>query len=309
MIKYYYKNTASADLTLMDSVQEGTWIYVENPSDAEVAALAKTYNLEPGNVEDARDEDEMPRLDREDDKTYIYVRFAYKDKRGELSTAPLLIIFGGLQVITVSQVRLPALDVLMRGRTAFTTTQQAKLVLIILSQMSDQYDVYINQTSRQIKAIRSRLRGHGITNQDLLDFVTIEDELNEFQSSLQPTNATLRRLLVGRHMPLFDEDQDIVEDLLLNNEQSVQAILSNLRSITNIRDAYTAISSNNLNRTITTLTIATILVALPNVFFGMYGMNVPLPFQTAKWAYYAILGVNVFFITLIIYIVRKKRII
>jgi magnesium transporter len=199
--------------------------------------------------------------------------------------------------------------VLMRGRTAFTTTKQAKLVLIILSQMSDQYDVYINQTSRQIKAIRSRLRGHGITNQDLLDFVTIEDELNEFQSSLQPTNATLRRLLVGRHMPLFDEDQDIVEDLLLNNEQSVQAILSNLRSITNIRDAYTAISSNNLNRTITTLTIATILVALPNVFFGMYGMNVPLPFQTAKWAYYAILGVNVFFITLIIYIVRKKRII
>jgi magnesium transporter len=309
MIKYYYKNTASADLTLMDSVQEGTWIYVENPSDAEVAALAKTYNLEPGNVEDARDEDEMPRLDREDDKTYIYVRFAYKDKRGELSTAPLLIIFGGLQVITVSQVRLPALDVLMRGRTAFTTTQQAKLVLIILSQMSDQYDVYINQTSRQIKAIRSRLRGHGITNQDLLDFVTIEDELNEFQSSLQPTNATLRRLLVGRHMPLFDEDQDIVEDLLLNNEQSVQAILSNLRSITNIRDAYTAISSNNLNRTITTLTVATILVALPNVFFGMYGMNVPLPFQTAKWAYYAILGINVFFITLIIYIVRKKRII
>jgi magnesium transporter len=309
MIKYYYKNTASADLTLMDSVQEGTWIYVENPSDAEVAALAKTYNLEPGNVEDARDEDEMPRLDREDDKTYIYVRFAYKDKRGELSTAPLLIIFGGLQVITVSQVRLPALDVLMRGRTAYTTTQQAKLVLLILSQMSDQYDVYINQTSRQIKAIRSRLRGHGITNQDLLDFVTIEDELNEFQSSLQPTNATLRRLLVGRHMPLFDEDQDIVEDLLLNNEQSVQAILSNLRSITNIRDAYTAISSNNLNRTITTLTVATILVALPNVFFGMYGMNVPLPFQTAKWAYYAILGINVFFITLIIYIVRKKRII
>jgi magnesium transporter len=309
MIKYYYKNTASADLTLMDSVQEGTWIYVENPSDAEVATLAKTYSLEPGNLEDARDEDEMPRLDREDDKTYIYVRFAYKDKRGELSTAPLLIIFGGLQVITVSQVRLPALDVLMRGRTAYTTTQQAKLVLLILSQMSDQYDVYINQTSRQIKAIRSRLRGHGITNQDLLDFVTIEDELNEFQSSLQPTNATLRRLLVGRHMPLFDEDQDIVEDLLLNNEQSVQAILSNLRSITNIRDAYTAISSNNLNRTITTLTVATILVALPNVFFGMYGMNVPLPFQTAKWAYYAILGINVFFITLIIYIVRKKRII
>jgi len=51
------------------------------------------------------------------------------------------------------------------------------------------------------------------------------------------------------------------------------------------------------------------LVALPNVFFGMYGMNVELPFQHTGWAYEAIVSLNVLVITLIIYIVRKKRII
>jgi magnesium transporter len=59
----------------------------------------------------------------------------------------------------------------------------------------------------------------------------------------------------------------------------------------------------------TVLTLATILVALPNVFFGMFGMNVPLPFQHADWAFPAIVGVNVAIVLLIIYIVRKKRII
>ncbi len=309
MIKYYYKNVTTAELAIIDTPRKGAWVYVEAPTDIEIAQLAKQFKLEVGNLEDARDEDEMPRLERQDGQTYIYVRFAYRNSRGDLSTSPLLIVFGGEYVITVSQIPLPALDLLMGGRTAFATTQRAKLVLLILSHISDQYDGFINRISRQIKAIRSRLRSTGITNKDLLDFVTIEDDLNEFQASLQPTNAALRRLLVGRQLPLFDEDQDIVEDLLLNNEQSIEAIRSNLLSVGNIRDAYSAISSNNLNRTITLLTLATILVALPNVFFGMYGMNVALPFQHAPWAFAAILSLNILLITSIIIFTRRKRII
>lgn len=309
MIKYYHKTTQDAQLKEVDSPHKGSWVYVEAPTDEEVAQLAKRFKLEAGNLEDARDDDEMPRLDRQDGLTYIYVRFAYRDSGGGLSTVPLLIIFGGEYVITICRIRLPALDYLMRGRVAFATTQRAKLVLLILSHISDQYDGFINRISRQIKGIRSRLRSTGITNKDLLDFVTIEDDLNEFQASLQPTNAALRRLLVGRQLPLFDEDQDIVEDLLLNNEQSIEAIRSNLLSVGNIRDAYSAISSNNLNRTITLLTLSTILVALPNVFFGMYGMNVALPFQKAPWAFAAVVGVNITLIVTIIIVARKKRIV
>jgi magnesium transporter len=309
MIKYYYKNIRDKAVSLLDEPKKGTWIYVEAPTSDEIARLTKRFSLEPGYLEDALDEDEMPRLEREEEQSYIFVRFSYRRSDGDMDTAPLLIIFDKEYVVTISSVHLPALDVLMKGRSLNATTQRAKLVLLILFQISDQYDFFINQTSRKIKSIRARLRGQGITNQDLIDFVTIEDELNEFLASLLPTNATLRRLLVGRHIPLFEEDQDIVEDLLLNNEQSMEAIRSNLRSISNIRDAYTAISSNNLNQTITLLTLATILVALPNVFFGMYGMNVSLPFQHAEWAFPAIIIFNIVLITLIVTVARKKRII
>ena len=144
-------------------------------------------------------------------------------------------------------------------------------------------------------------------NQDFIDFVMIEDELNEFLSSLMPTNATLRRLLLGRYMPLFDEDQDIVEDLLLNNEQSIEACNSNLKSIDNIREAYSSISSHNLNSTMKVLTVATVLIALPNVFYGMYGMNVPLPFQEEPWAYFMIVGFTLFMIVFIFWFARKRK--
>lgn len=309
MIKYYYKSIRTQAVQELDEPKRGTWVYAERPTEAEIEALVKQFNIEPGYIEDALDEDEVPRMEREGSQTYIFVRYAYKNSEGEMDTAPLLIVFDAEAVLMVSLQHLPAVDALLGGRINFATTQRAKLVLLVLSHISEQYDISISQTSRKIKQIRSRLRAQGITNQDLIDFVTLEDELNEFLASLLPTNSTLRRLIVGKQLPMFEEDKDIVEDLLLNNEQSIEAIRSNLRSISNIRDAYSAISSNNLNRIITLLTLATILVALPNVFFGMYGMNVNLPFQNASWIFEALLALNLVLIIAIITFVRKKRII
>lgn len=309
MIKYYFKTIRSQALAELEESKPGTWVHAEAPTDVEVAQLIKRFKLDDGYIQDALDEDEVPRLEREDGVTYIFVRFAYTRSDGGKDTAPLLLVFGEEQLITITPVHLPIVDQLIAAREVFATTQRAKLTLLILSHISDQYDQFINQTSRQMKTIRSRLRGQGLTNQDLIDFVTIEDELNEFLASLLPTNATLRRLLVGRHIPLFEEDQDIVEDLLLNNEQSIEAIRSNLRSISNIRDAYSAIATNNLNRIITLLTLATIFIALPNVFFSFYGMNVDLPFQQASWTFEAILAINVIVLAALIVFVRKKRII
>jgi magnesium transporter len=309
MIKYFYRSLRANQLQERSKPQRGSWVYVEAPTQKEIQKLAEQFKLDQGHLTDAIDEDEMPRLEQEGKISYVFVRYAHTAQNGEIDTAPLLIIFTEEHVITVSPSHLPAVDAFLKDRISYTTTQRAKLILLLLAQISDQYDAYINQTSRKIKAIRARLRGQTITNQDLIDFVTIEDELNEFLASLLPNNASLRRLLVGRHIPLFEEDQDIVEDLLLSNEQSIEAIRSNLRSIANMREAHSAISSNNLNRVLTILTVATILIALPNVFFGMYGMNVHLPFERASWAFPAIAGLNIFIILLVIFIARKKKVV
>ncbi|HJP96372.1 MAG TPA: magnesium transporter CorA family protein [Candidatus Saccharimonadales bacterium] len=307
MIKYYYKSLRSQQVKELEDYQRGCWVYVEAPDDAEIKQLTEKFKVEQSLVEDALDIDEMPRLERDGDQSYIYVRFAYKNDEEELVTVPLLFIFGQDILITVSMVQMPSLDTFLNSKIEFATTQRAKLVLQILQQIGENYETFISRTSKQIKLIRSRLRGHEISNQDFIDFVMIEDELNEFLSSLMPTNATLRRLLLGRYMPLFDEDQDIVEDLLLNNEQSIEACNSNLKSIDNIREAYSSISSHNLNYTMKVLTVATVIIALPNLFYGMYGMNVPLPFQHQPWAYYVVVGFTLLTIVFVFWFARKRK--
>ena len=308
MITYYYKNVRSKELSVLKEYQPGCWVCVESPTPEEVDGLVERFKLDPGHLEDAMDADEMPRLEREGEHTYIFVRYAYTSDELELTTAPLLFIVSKDELITIALHSLPRLQRFISGKVEFYTTQRTKLVLQIMDQIVDQYEVFINNIGRQIKIIRSRLRSHNVENQDFIDFVLIEDELNEFLSALLPTTAILRRLLLGRHIPLFESDQDIVEDLLLNNEQSIEGCQSNIKSIVNIREAYSTISSNNLNRSLKILTAATVMLALPNVFFSMYGMNVGLPFQHEPWTYTAMISAVILISVLIFILARRKKI-
>ena len=57
-----------------------------------------------------------------------------------------------------------------------------------------------------------------------------------------------------------------------------------------------------------TLTVFTVLITLPNVFYGMYGMNIALPFANAPWAYAAIVGFTFVLILAVFMIAKKLRI-
>ena len=179
MITYYYKNIRSKSLSTLDEYKPGAWVCVENPNEDEIESLVKRFNLDAGHMEDAMDADEMPRLEREGDLTYIFVRYAYTNDDLELTTSPLLFVVGPDILITVALNSLPRLQRFTSGKIDFSTTQRTKLVLQILDQIVDQYEVFINNISRQIKLIRTRLRSHDVANQDFIDFVLIEDELNE----------------------------------------------------------------------------------------------------------------------------------
>ncbi len=307
MITYYYKSVRTDELEVLEKSRAGCWVCVEKATNQEIDELVAKFDLDPGHMSDALDEDEMPRLESEGDNLYIFLRYAYVTDDLELTTAPLLFVITPKALITVAFYSLPRLQNFTSGKLEFSTTQRTKLLLQIFHQVVDQYEVYINNIGKRIKGIRTRLRTHEIVNQDFIDFVTIEDELNEFLSGLQPTSAILNRLMMGKRLPLYRQDEDLIEDLLLSNEQSMTACKSHIKSITSIREAHSTIASNNLNRIMKILTAATVIIALPNVFFGMYGMNVALPFQHEWWAYFAIVGLTILVVLIVFIIARKKR--
>ncbi len=307
MIQYLYKKPQGDQVKELDKFQAGAWVYVQDATKAEMEELINEFELDPGHMEDARDSDEMPRLEREGDQVYLFTRFAHTDTDLVLATTPLLLIFHPKCLVSVAFEPLPSLEKLTNGKINIDTAHQSKLALQILDQVDDKYEKYLSEIGQQIKAIRSRLRVEKIRNQDFVDFVTIEDELNEFITALTPMTPILKRILMGRHIKLSPSDKELVEDLLLNNEQSLTASSSNIKSIINIREAYSTIMSNDLNRIIRILTVWTVLISVPTLIGSIYGMNIDLPFDHSATAFNFIMGISVVLSLLMLWYFKWKK--
>lgn len=97
---------------------------------------------------------------------------------------------------------------------------------------------------------------------------------------------------------------DTIEDLSLESGQLAQITKDTIRNMVNIREAYSTILTNNLNRVIKLFTSLTIILTLPTIVGTFYGMNVALPFAQNPYAFFGILGITIMLslIALIIFI-------
>lgn len=132
--------------------------------------------------------------------------------------------------------------------------------------------------------------------------------MNDFLGALIPTNTTLRHLLDAHKVEGFTRHRELVDTVILNNEQSIQTCETNLKSLASIRRTYSLINAHNLDRTIKILTLASVFISIPTMFFSMYGMNMPLPEQHRQEAFTVLLVISILTVLTAFVIGRKKRI-
>lgn len=286
MITIFQKSVRDNKVKKVNSFKVGTWVHVENPNDSEIKKLVEEHKLEHGHIKDALDPFEVPRLELEGKVAYIFTRLA-QEEEGVATTTPFLVVIKDNALITISSRPLPFIKRFVESKIKFTTTQKTKLFLQIFSQINAAYNSQLTLINRQVRSTSVNLED--IDNKTIIKFVRYENILNDFLSALVPTNSILKNLLQGKTFQLYEDDKDLIEDLMLANEQLTELCRSNLKNIVNIRESYSTIMTNNLNRVIKMLTSITIVLTIPMIITGLYGMNVALPFSDNAWAFWIII--------------------
>jgi len=288
MIKIYHKSIKEQALQEIPDVRLGSWVHASNPTEDDLIKLSETLHLELGHLKDALDPHEVPRLEIENEALYIFSRFPLS-KEGQIMTAPLLIVMGEESFVTITNETIPSFDRFIE-KTDINTTQKTKLLIQIFSHVISLYNNFVASIGKQVRSTSINIEQ--ITNRDIIQLVNFETVLNDFLGSLVPTSAILKNLLSGKHLKLFEEDKDLIEDLGLSSEQLMELSRSNLKNIVNIREAYSTIVTNNLNRVIKMLTSLTIVLTVPMIISSLYGMNVHLPYAASPFAFWGILGLT-----------------
>ncbi|MEI7620740.1 MAG: magnesium transporter CorA family protein, partial [Candidatus Falkowbacteria bacterium] len=220
-------------------------------------------------------------------------------------TVPLLIAVGRDFVLTVSSRKCSLLNDFISGKVDFYTTQKTKFFLQLFFAINEKYNNFLVDMNKRLRNIKVRLER--VDAKDLVQFVDFEQVLNDFLSALVPTDSILQKVLTGRYIELYEKDKDLIEDISLGNTQLIEVTKSSLRYAVNIRDTYSNIATHDLNRIMKILTVLTILLTIPNVIFGFFGMNVLIPNMDLSHSYLWIIGSTVVLLITLLFVFIKKK--
>lgn len=306
MLKYYVKRSGGEEYQPVTTrPHSDVWVHGDAVGETDLRELSHAYGMNYNILRDVMDENELPRVEQQGGGLYVFVRTVRRGKHGLVVTAPLLLVVKDTVFASLSPEMLADRKLTSPAAAAQQAPDTVGLLLGTFAAVVGEYEGLMQRTARYIHDTGRRLRTHEVTNNDFIQFVTVEDNLNDYKGNLNGMLVVAQRL---KETLEGSQDMEAVEDILLYIRQLLVAIDSHNQSITSIRNAYGTIANNVLNQRMKTLTVLTVLIALPNVFFGMYGMNVALPFQNQPWVYAGITSFSIIVIVLVFTIARKRGI-
>ena len=283
MINFF--TSENGKLTKCEEPSAGCWISVVDPTPQEVMELIQTYGLDSGFVKSSLDEEESSRIEREDEQTLVIidtpVSTVDEDQTRNFYTQPMGIIITDDYVFTISLKETQILTDAMHGnirnlRPAFKT----RFVLQILLRIAALFLTHLKQIDKISSAAEQQLHA-AMKNELLMQLLALEKSLVYFSTSLKANEATIEKIFRGRVIKLYDEDQDLLEDVLIEMKQAIEMASIYTGILSSMMDGFSSIISNNLNIVMWRLTIMTVILEIPNIMFAFYGINtvdLPMPY-------------------------------
>lgn len=263
-------------LKILDNLEPGCWINIVAPSDEELILISKKTDVPLSFLKAPLDDEETSRIDIEDNVLLVVVDIPFtemEDNSLTYDTYPLAIIHTEKQIITVCLKNSRILTDFVNGKVkSFYSFKKSRFILQILSRISNSYLTYLRQIDKKSLMIEKRLH-KSMKNRELIQLHSLEKSLVYFSTSLKANEITLEKMLKLDIMQKYEADHDLLEDVIIENKQAIEMteIYSNILAST--MDFFASVISNNLNIVMKILASVTILMAIPTVIGGLFGMN------------------------------------
>jgi magnesium transporter len=277
MIEYFIKSKNQDKIEKVPDFASGCWVNVFNPSTKEIDFLVKKFSINKANLIDGLDIHENPRFEIENNETYIYLTTPTSKIEQEYDSS-FLVIYSKTNFITVSKYPLEIFEKILDVKRKFKNFSHSRNLLKILFFISGSFEKSTHRIIKKIKANRTNLSK--LKNKDIEMLIGDEDKLNYYISSFGATIQNYNKILRDKSLKFMKKDQEIIEDLIIDLNETLNLCKQTLKTISNMRNYYSTKLSNDLNKTVTVLTIFTIFLSIPTLIASIYGMNVNLPFQT-----------------------------
>ncbi len=283
-------------------------IYVSDPNQDETRMLSSLLNFTPDFITDPLDMDERARIDFDDNATEIIIKVPYKDAEDQkitYKTMPIGIVIGENFVLFVSRHRVPFLETMIE-KSQLEPMKKSRMIFQIFYRNAILFLSYLKEINKISDATEEKLH-ESTLNKELEILMYLEKSLVYFTTSLRSNEIVMERILRGTIIEIYEDDKELLEDTIVENKQALEMAHIYSDILTGMMDAFASVISNNLNVVMKVLTIVTIIMQIPTILTGFYGMNVGLPFQNDVFAYVYVITWSLIAAIVVIFWFKKKK--
>ena len=306
----YIYRTVDSKLTCPHRIEKDCWINLVNPTEAELRRVAEETGLDYDFLKDPLDVDELPRVEVDDDgeQALVIIHAPYiLDEDVYYDTLPLGIVMNDDYVVTVCLRDLELYEEAVASRVrGLATFKKTRFLFHLINRKTNLFIRYLRDINRRTEYTEDEL-SRTMKNKELLYLLNMQKSLVYFSTSLRYNAKVMNRLIRGKVVKMYEEDEDLLEDVITDNNQAIEMAVIYTDTMKSTMDAFSSLISNNLSMTMKLLTAITIILAIPTMISGFFGMNVDVPFdRLGLGGFFLVLGICMLVCIGSIWWLRKK---
>lgn len=312
-LKIENRQFTSSQIDTLDTV----WVSVEKPTEDEIDHLVTTYELPKDYITGVLDDSENSRFEGLHQNTLeepalmlLQYPHATVSPSGytQLNTFPFAIILTtNGKVLTVSNNSADFLKQTLSQPVPDSELPAQEMLILYLSwQISTCYNRFLKMLIKQTNQLEGELKV-STENSQLYQMMDIQKSLVYFEAALDANLEVLNMLYDAKifrdtyaHLPRL-------HDILVETKQAATTTGIQLKLVDKVSDTFSAIVSNNLNNVMKILTSLTIVLTIPTIIGGIFGMNVKLPFANREDAFWWIFVITTVTCTFVIRRLKKRN--
>ncbi|EUJ48461.1 magnesium transporter CorA family protein [Paenilisteria rocourtiae] len=288
---------------------EYDWININIDNPSELKKFYDAYNIDDEIVAYSLDRNERARLEYEAETNTFALFFNVPNNEkidDHYETVPMTFLIKGSQFITVTNGKNQYIADKMKrfldkndGKTIF------EFLFSSLFLITDTYFPFVEEMDADRKMINDKLK-EKTTKQNLLSLSDLETGIVYFVSASKQNLVLLEQVkthIIYRTLNASEKEQ--FEDAVIEAKQLVEMTKLSSQILQQLSGTYNNILNNNLNDTIKILTVLSILLTIPTIITGFFGMNMPLPLEhnSLGWVTTILISVVVWFV--LAYVLRR----
>ena len=277
----FFCTSAKRPLQQLEKFEPQCWVDMINPTDDEMEDVAALSGISEDMLAAALDDQERARAEI-DDGNYMYILDCPVIEEGDTgdvySTLPLAVIYNNKCVVTVCLKGNPVLKDFITGRQSVMTEKPVLFTLNFMLGNAKRFLNVLTQIDRKSRRVQAEL-GKSMRNEEIAQLLDLENSLVYISTSLNSNYGVQEKLSKAETVTNREDYQDLYDDVAIESKQAMEMCNIYKDILTVTMDAYGSMISNNANDSMKKLTVITILLALPTMIAGFWGMNVIVPGQ------------------------------